>query len=132
MKKINISKTACIEAVYIDFICDTCLQKMNDNVANERNYNHILFIIKHGKKEIIDTELPDFITESTIVVNVTSFNYTVSLNNKKNSKDYLKFLESFGEASVTSAGTRACDTIYKYEGVFNIWENIWFIKKIFY
>ena len=117
---INISKTACIEAVYINFFCDTCLEKMNGNVANERNYKDILLLIRHGKKEIIDSELPDFITESNIVVNVTNFNYTVLLNTKKNSKDYLKFLESFGEASVNGANPRARDTIYKYDGVFNL------------
>ena len=118
--KINISKTACIEAVYINFFCDTCLEKMNGIVANEKNSNNILLAIRHGKKEIIDSELPDFITESNIVVNVTSFNYTVSLNTKKNSKDYLKFLESFGEASVNIGSGILSDTIYKYDGVFQL------------
>ena len=113
--KINISKTACIEAVYINFFCDTCLEKMNSQIANKKNENDILLMIRHGKKEIIDSELADFITESNIVVNVTSFNYTVSLNTKKNSKDYLKFLESFGEASVNFGKYSPADTIYKYD-----------------
>ena len=93
---------------------------MNGIVANEKNSNNILLAIRHGKKEIIDSELPDFITESNIVVNVTSFNYTVSLNTKKNSKDYLKFLESYGEASVNMASGILSDTIYKYDGVFKL------------
>ena len=33
----------------------------------------------------------------------------------KNSKDYLKFLDSFGEASVNCRSTLPSDTIYKYE-----------------
>ena len=118
--KINISKSTCIEAVYIKFICDTCLEQMNGIVANEHNYNDITLLIRHGKKDIIDSELPNFITESNFVVNVTSFNYTVSLNTKKNSKDYLKFLESFGEGAVNFGNFGPSDTIYKYNGVWSI------------
>ena len=118
--KINISKTTCIEAVYINFYCETCLQQMNGKIANEKYYKDIRLIIKHGKKEIVDSELPDFITETNIIVNVTSFNYSVQLNTKKSSKDYLKFLESFGEASVNFASPAISDTIYKYDGVFNL------------
>ena len=118
--KINISKTTCIEAVYIYFFCDTCVQKMNNKTANERNYKNIFLLIKHGKKEIVDSELPDFITESNIVVNVTNFNYSVLLNTKKNSKDYLKFLESFGEGAVNFASGTPSDTLYKYDRVYNL------------
>ena len=118
--KINISKTTCIEAVYINFYCETCLQQMNGKIANEKYYKDIRLIIKHGKKEIVDSELSDFITETNIIVNVTSFNYTVQLNTKRTSKDYLKFLESFGEASVNFASPAISDTIDKYDGVFNL------------
>ena len=46
--KINISKATCIEAVYIYFFCDTCVQKMNNKTANEKNYKNIFLLIKHG------------------------------------------------------------------------------------
>ena len=118
--KINISKTTCIEMVYIYFFCDTCVQKMNDKIANERNYKKILLLIKHGKKEIVDSTLPDFITESKIVVNETRFNYSVYLNTKKSSKDYLKFLESFGEGSINFANDSTSDTLYRYDVVYNL------------
>ena len=118
--KINISKTTCIEMVYIYFYCDTCVQTMNDKIASEKNYKDILLRIKHGKTEIVDSELPDFITESNIVVNVTSFTYSVLLNTKKSSKDYLKFLESFGEGSVNFANTYPRDTLYRYDGIYNL------------
>ena len=93
---------------------------MNDKIASEKNYKDILLRIKHGKTEIVDLELPDFITESNIVVNVTSFTYSVLLNTKKSSKDYLKFLESFGEGSVNFANTYPRDTLYRYDGIYNL------------
>ena len=120
--KINISKTTCIETVYINFFCENCVQKMNGKIANKKNYKDILLIIKHGKKEIIDSELPDFITESNIVVNETSFTYSVLLNTKKSSKDYLKFLESFGEGAVNFASGSPSDTLYRYDKVYLIHE----------
>ena len=43
------------------------------------------------------------------------FKYILLLNTKKNSKDYLKFLESFWEASVNIGQYSPCDTLYKYE-----------------
>ena len=118
--KINISKTTCIEAVYIIFSCDTCLETMNGKIIEASYSSMIDILLRHGKKEIIDSELPDFITESNFVVNVTSFNYTVSLNIKKNLKDYLKFLESFGEGAVNFGNFGPSDTIYKYDGVWSI------------
>ena len=120
--KINISKTTCIEAVYIYFFCDTCVQKMNGIIANEKNYKDIFLLIKHGKKEIVESALPDFITESNIVVNETSFTYSVLLNTKKSSKDYLKFLESFGEGAVNIASVSPSDTLYRYDKVYMIHE----------
>ena len=78
------------------------------------------FLIKVGKKEIADTYLPNINTESKIVVNTTQLNFSLLLNTKKNSKDYLKFLESFGEGSVNYGKFTPRDTLYKYDSVYNI------------
>ena len=114
--KFNISKEACIEAIYIKFNCDKCLAKINGFDVKNDGY----FLIKPGKKEIYDDSLPDINTETNFVVNKTQFNYSILLNNKKNSKDYLKFLESFGEASVNKGQFDPSDTIYKYESIYKI------------
>ena len=55
-----------------------------------------------------------------MTLNITEFKYTLLLNTKKNSKEYLKFLESFGEASVNFATSLPADTVYKYEGNYKI------------
>ena len=118
--KFNISKTACIEAIYIIFYCDNCLEKRNGIDAVGGEGKEIYFLIRKGKKEIVDTELPDFITESNFVLNATEFNYSLLLNNKKNSKDYLKFMDSFGEGSVNYGKFPPTDTLYKYDGIYKI------------
>ena len=74
-----------------------------------------------GKERIIDDSLPDFNTQTNMTLNVTEFKYTLLLNTKKNSKDYLKFLESFGEASVNFATSFSpADAVYKYEDNYKI------------
>ena len=74
--KFNISKEACIEAIYIKFNCDKCLAKINGFDVKNDGY----FLIKPGKKEIYDDSLPDINTETNFVVNKTQFNYSILLN----------------------------------------------------
>ena len=49
---------------------------------------------------------------------MNEFSYSLLLNTNKNSKDYLKFLDSFGEASVNFGDFSPSDTIYKYESYY--------------
>ena len=118
--KINIENKTCIEAVYIKFNCDNCLVKMNGFDTKGFDCQKDYFLIKVGKKEIADTYLPNINTESKFVVNTTQLNFSLLLNTKKNSKDYLKFLESFGEGSVNYGKFTPRDTLYKYDSVYNI------------
>ena len=118
--KFNISKKSCIEGIYIVFHCNHCLLKRNGKTPVKEDDNDIYYLIRKGKKEIIDSQLPDFITESNFVVNVTELNYTVLLNNKKNTKDYLKFLDSFGEGSVNYGKFVPTDTLYRYDDIYKL------------
>lgn len=119
--KINIAKSYCIDAVYLYMLCDNCVQKVNGKIFEFKDDTKKKFLlIRIGKEEILDNELQDFISETKMILNVSEFNYTLLLNTMKNSKDYLKFLESFGEASVNFRKSRASDTVYKYEEKFKL------------
>ena len=122
--KINISKKACIDAVYLYIHCEDCIEKTNGqentNKSRDKQRAKSGFLIRVGKKEITDDSLPDFISETNMTLNVNEFKYSLLLNTKKNSKDYLKFLEFFGEASVNFGKYSPADTIYKYDGNYKI------------
>ena len=113
---INISNIACIEGVYLYIKCKDCVEEIN-GIANDKSnyYKNNVLLIRPGKEKITNDSLPDFITETNMILNVKEFKYILLLNTKKNSKDYLKFLESFGEASVNIGQFAPCDTLYKYE-----------------
>ena len=81
---------------------------------------HKGFLIRIGKEEITNTALPDFNSESNMILTENEFDYIVLLSTMKNSKDYLKFLESFGEASVNFRKYPPSDTLYKYEGKYKL------------
>jgi hypothetical protein len=112
--RINIEKKACIDAVYLYILCSNCVEKVNGIINNDKE-EVMRLLIRIGKEEILDSELPDFISETNITLNVNEFDYLLLLNTMKNSKDYLKFLESFGEASINTKKALPSDTIYKYE-----------------
>ena len=121
--KFNIDKNACINIVYLYIHCYDCVIKTNGkNISyNDRiSMSKEGFAIVVGKENIVDDSLPDFNTQSNMTLNVNEFKYTLLLNTKKNSKDYLKFLDSFGEASVNFASESPSDTVYKYEGNYKI------------
>ena len=119
--KINIEKEACIIAVYLYINCNNCVQKFNGKIKeNKDNINKVGFLIRIGKEEITNTALPDFNSESNMILTENEFDYIVLLSTMKNSKDYLKFLESFGEASVNFRKYPPSDTLYKYEGKYKL------------
>ena len=111
----NINHATCIDAVYLNIDCEDCIEEMNGN-KNEKTENSInMLLIKVGKEKIVDANLPDFTCETKFILNVEKFSYYLFLNTKKNSKDYLKFLESFGEASCNLGQFFVSDTLYKYK-----------------
>ena len=112
---INISKDACIDLVYLYIYCNECVEEVNGKEKPKDYEGNYTLLIRVGKKEIIDNKLPNFIAETKMILNVNEFNYSLLLNTKKNSKDYLKFLDSFGEASVNFGQSKPADTVYKYE-----------------
>ena len=115
---INISKGACIDGVYLFIHCNECVKEVNGKEKPDLWEGNYFLLIRVGKEKIDDNKLPDFISQSKIILNVNEFNYSLLLNTKKNSKDYLKFLDSFGEASVNIGQSLPSDTVYNYEAKF--------------
>ena len=111
----NITHTACIDAIYLNINCEDCVEEMNGNKKKKENRRKNMLLIRFGKENITDANLPDFNVETKFILNVKKFSYYLFLNTKKNTKDYLKFLESFGEASVNFGQFLVSDTLYKYE-----------------
>ena len=115
----NIKNTSCIDSVYLYINCDKCILKVNnldyqykDSGVGDKNS----LLIRIGKNEINNSIMPDFITKSNFILNTNKFQYNIYLNTMKNSKDYLTFLESFGEATCNARSSHISDTIFKYEG----------------
>ena len=92
---------------------------MNGRQKSKEDYRKNMLLIRVGKENITDTNLPDFICETKYILKVRKFRYHLFLNTKKNTNDYLKFLESFGEASVNFGQFFVSDTLYKYEEEYN-------------
>ena len=115
--KLHIDKEACIDSVYFYIRCDKCIKKVNAINRDEENYNGYL-LIRVGKKEIDDSNLIDFYTEFNMTLSVKEFNYYLLLNTMKNTKDYLNFLNYFGDASCNARSTRISDTIFKFDSKF--------------
>ena len=111
----NISNTSCINIAYIYIRCNECVKKVNGYIFNkeENPFHHIS--LRVGKKEIIDDDLPNFDISTNFTLNTKSFNYTIILNTMQITKDYYKFLNSFGEASCNSKDSVASDTLFVYD-----------------
>ena len=117
----NINKTSCIDSVYLYIYCDKCILQVNgfdytdkDNKYGKKNQ----LLIRVGKEEITNAIMPDFITKSNFILNTNNFEYGVYLNTMKNTKDYLNYMEAFGEASCNARSSLISDTVFKYEGWF--------------
>ena len=116
----NISNMSCIDLVYIYIRCKECVKKINGNnfndTKNDNPFHDIL--LRVGKNEIINDDLPNFIINTNFTLDTKSFNYTILLNTMQITKDYYKFLDSFGEASCNSKAQYTSDTIFIYDGNF--------------
>ena len=116
----NIPNTTCIDIIYIYIHCKDCIKLVNGmNYTKSSNFYHDM-ILRVGKKNIINEDLPDFEINTEFTLNTDNFDYTVLLNTMKNTKEYIEFLESFGEASCNTKSTLVTDTIFKYEGSYPI------------
>lgn len=114
----NISNISCINIVYIYIRCKECIKKINGKIFNEtKNENPSYDLqLRVGKKEIINDDLPNFEINSTFTLNTNKFDYTILLNTMEISKDYYKFLDSFGEASCNARSSVTSDTIFLFDG----------------
>ena len=121
----NIPNKYCIDSLYLYIHCDDCIIEANGKTYDDRLKKLATkrkIFLKVGKKEIKgknDTSLADIITKTNFVLNTNNFKYSLYLVTMKNSKDYLKFMDSFGEAICNARSTMISDTIFKYEGYYS-------------
>ena len=116
----NIDKILCIDALYIFINCDDCIKKVNGfDIDNKlRKKGDWDFAARVGKEIIDDEVMPNFKVNFNFTLNSNKYNYTFYLNTMKNSKDYIDYMDSFGEASCNSRRLRiVSDTLFKYEFV---------------
>jgi hypothetical protein len=116
----NIPNTACIDMIYIKLHCQDCITKINGFNCDKESKNSFDMLLRVGKEEILDEDLPDFEISGEFTLNTDTFNYTIDLNIMKNTKEYIEFMDSFGEASCNTKGIKITDTFFEYDGFYPI------------
>ena len=116
----NIPNTTCIDMIYIKLHCQDCITKINGFNCDKESKNSFDMLLRVGKEEILDEDLPDFEISGEFTLNTDTFNYTIDLNIMKNTKEYIEFMDSFGEASCNTKGIKITDTFFEYDGFYPI------------
>jgi len=119
----NIPNTTCIDMIYIKLHCQDCIKKINGFDYDKESMSSFDMLLRVGKKEIIDEDLPNFEISGEFTLNIDKFNYTIDLNTMKNTKEYIEFMDSFGEASCNTKGVKITDTFFEYDGNYPIEKN---------
>ena len=114
----NISKLSCIDIVYIYIRCKECVKKVNGNIFNDTKDDNPFYDVslRVGKREILNDDLPNFDISTNFTLDTNSFNYTILFNTMQITKDYYKYLDSFGEASCNAKAQYPIDTLFVYDG----------------
>jgi len=102
--------------------CKDCIKKINGfNYDNDDEYmSSYNMLLRVGKKEILDEDLPNFEISCEFTLNSDNFNYTIDLNTMKNTKEYIEFMDSFGEASCHDKDDEIADTFFEYDSCYPI------------
>ena len=116
----NIPNTTCIDMIYIKLHCEDCIQKINGFEYDIEYKSSFDMLLRVGKKEILDEALPNFEISGEFTLNTDKFSYTIDLNTMKNTKEYIEFMDSFGEASCNTKGFTISDTFFEYDGSYPI------------
>ena len=106
------NKTLCLDSILIEINCDNCIVKRNGEESKDKSFSTI--ILKVGKKDIQNEDLPDFIAQTDFLLDKEDFDYNIYLGTNQNSKEYISFQESFGEYTVDT-GTPYSKTMIKYK-----------------
>jgi len=122
MDTFNIPNTTCIDIIYIKLHCKDCIKKINGfDYDNDDEYMNIYdMLLRIGKKEILDEDLPNFEISCEFTLNTDNFNYTIDLNTIKNTKEYIEFMNSFGEISFHQKDDEVTDTFLEYDSFYPI------------
>ena len=119
----NIPNTTCIDMIYIKLHCQDCIKKINGINYDKESRGSFDMLLRVGKEEILDEDLPNFEISGEFTLNTDNFNFTIDLNTMKNTKEYIEFIDSFGEASCNTKGFKITDTFFEYDGCYPIDKN---------
>ena len=119
----NIPNTTCIDMIYIKLHCQDCIKKINGINYDKESMGSFDMLLRVGKEEILDEDLPNFEISGEFTLNTDNFNFTIDLNAMKNTKEYIEFMDSFGEASCNTKGLKITDTFFEYDGCYPIDKN---------
>ena len=119
----NIPNTTCIDMIYLKLHCQDCIKKINGINYDKESRGSFDMLLRVGKEEILDEDLPNFEISGEFNLNTDNFNFTIDLNTMKNTKEYIEFIDSFGEASCNTKGLKITDTFFEYDGCYPIDKN---------
>ena len=119
----NIPNTTCIDMIYIKLHCQDCIKKINGINYDKESMGSFDMLLRVGKEVILDEDLPNFEISGEFNLNTDNFNFTIDLNTMKNTKEYIEFIDSFGEASCNTKGLKITDTFFEYDGSYPIDKN---------
>ena len=106
------NKTLCLDSILIEINCSNCIVKRNGEDSKDKNYTNVL--LRVGKDNIQNEDLPDFIAQTDFLLDKEDFDYNVFLGTNQNSKEYISFHESFGKYTV-DIGSSLSKTLIKYK-----------------
>ncbi len=109
--------------IYIKLHCQDCIKKINGINYDKESMGSFDMLLRVGKEEILDEDLPNFEISGEFTLNTDNFNFTIDLNTMKNTKEYIEFMDSFGEASCNTKGLKITDTFFEYDGCYPIDKN---------
>ena len=105
------NKTLCLDSILIEINCNNCIVKRNGEDSKDKNFTKVL--LRVGKDNIQNEDLPDFIAQADFLLDKEDFDYNVYLGTNQNSKEFISF-QAFGEYTVDT-GTYISKTMVKYK-----------------
>jgi hypothetical protein len=121
----DLSNSFYMDRIIFAIYCSNCVLEINGQkyeAYSPDSETKVRIMIKKGKEKIEDWHLANITTKTNIILNTDKFDYILYLNTMKTSEDYLKFLDSFGEATCKFGSALLSDCFFTYKGSYT-WNN---------
>ena len=115
----DLSNSFYMDRIIFSIYCSNCVLEINGQkyeAYSPDSETKVRIMIKKGKEKIEDWHLANITTKTNIILNTDKFDYILYLNTMKTSEDYLKFLDSFGEATCKFGSALLSDCFFTYKG----------------